>query len=72
MTHKQEPLTDMRRPRRRFARFMAVALAVGLVGSLFGGGLVLVDVWRRADVLATTTEQAGVFNPPDTDAQAAR
>jgi hypothetical protein len=62
----------MSRPRGRFARLMAVALAFGLVGALLGGGLVLVDVWRRADVLATTTEQASVFNPADTDAQAAR
>jgi hypothetical protein len=55
-----------------FAKFIAYALALGLVGALLGGAAVLMDVWSRPDLVATTTAQGRVGNPADSAAQTAR
>jgi hypothetical protein len=51
---------------------MAIAFAFALVGALLGGAVMLLDVWRRADVIATATAQPSVVNPADTGAETAR
>ena len=55
-----------------FASFMAIALALALTGALLGGAVTLIDVWRRPDLVATTTAQASVANPADTGARTTR
>jgi hypothetical protein len=61
----------MSRPR-RFATFMAIAFAFALVGALLGGAVMLIDLWRRPDLVATATAQASVANPADTSARTPR
>jgi hypothetical protein len=51
---------------------MAIAFAFALVGALLGGAVMLIDLWRRPDLVATATAQASVANPADTSARTPR
>ena len=53
-------------------KLIATAFALALIGALLGGAVMLIDVWRRLDVVAATTARASVANPADTGAQTAR
>ena len=67
-----EAFKGMSKPRSRFAPLMAIVLTLAAVGALLGSVVVLIDVWRRPDVVATTTAQASVSNPADSRAQTVR
>ena len=67
MNHEQQPASDA--THRRWAVACAV---IALIGSLLGGAVVMIDLWRRADADTTTTAQAHVANPADTGARATR
>ncbi len=65
MNHGQEPASGTRHRRRGFAWLLAIAL-FALIGSLLGGVVMLIDVWRKTYGDFTTVVQANVANPPDT------
>ena len=67
MNHGQEPASGTRHRRWGFA-----CALIALIGSLLGGAVTLIDLWRRSDADATTTAQANVAKPADTGAPATR
>ena len=69
VTRKQEQKPVIAMSKRR--RFATISLALALVGGLMGGTVVLIDVWIRPDVVATTTAQSSVANAADTGGQTA-
>jgi len=65
----QKPVIDVSK-RRSFTRIVTISLA--LFGTLLGGAILLIDVWLRSDVVATTTAHSSVANAADDRPQTVR
>jgi len=67
MNHGREPASGATHRRRGLAWAL-----IALIGSLLGGAVTFIDVWRRTDADTTTTAKANIAKPADTGARATR